>query len=66
MSEKEIDIKAWAQQIRETKIRELRKYIKDIEKDFKKNQGTMFVVTRCHARARISELKGKLKFIENN
>jgi orotidine-5'-phosphate decarboxylase len=64
MDTENIDIRAWAKQIREIKIRELQDLIKYVEKEYKENQGTMFVVTRCHERARISELKGKLKILQ--
>ncbi len=66
MYNENIDIKAWAQQIRIIKIRELEELIKFLEKEYRKNYENMFVITRCHERARISELKTKLKFIQNN
>jgi len=64
MDTENINTEEWAQQIREIKIKELKELIKYVEKEYKANEGTMFAVTRCHERARISELKGKLKTLQ--
>jgi len=64
MFELSIDTKAFAEQVREIKIHELTELIKHLEKDFKKNKDSMFLITKNYERARISELKRKLKSIK--
>jgi len=64
MSKKEIDIKVWAQRIRELKICELGKIIENAEKLLKKNPDIIFKINESHECMRIPELKKKLEILK--
>jgi len=60
----DIDIKKWAQQVRTIKIYELRELIESTEKEYQ-NDYESDAITKCHKRARITELQKKLKILQN-
>jgi len=56
-----VEIRAWAQQIREMKIREFETYIKNLENDLSSTS----LLVYGYAKARIVELKRKLEILKN-
>jgi hypothetical protein len=58
-----IDIKAWAKQIRVIKINELKEYIGYLETE-NKFPDSKHPLVYCHYKMRISELKAKLSTLE--
>lgn len=57
------DIRAWARQIREIKIRDLKSIVDYFEKELKKDNGNINVTYYIHCKQRIIELKKKLEYL---
>jgi hypothetical protein len=58
-------IREWANNIRQTKIRELEKYIKTVKKHFGIHKSNMHVVLYVRSKNRIIELERKLETLKN-
>ena len=60
-----IDIKAWANQIRQVKIREFEEYCETVKKHFGVNKSNMHPIVYVRYINRITELEGKLETLKN-
>jgi hypothetical protein len=60
-----VDIRAWAQQIREMKIREFEEYIKTVKKHFGTHESSMHPILQMSNKFRIMQLERKLETLKN-
>ena len=59
-----VDIRAWAQQIREMKIREFEDYIKTVKKHFGTHESNMHPILYMSNKFRIAQLEKKLETLK--
>ena len=57
------DIRTWAQQIRENKIRDLKSIVESLERELKIDNGNVNVTYHIHCKQRVIELNKKLEYL---